>query len=98
MIREKKIPMRRCVGCGERDEKSRLIRVVRTPGGGLILDAGGRANGRGAYLCKKEKCLARALRNRGIERALSVTLSDEMRGALEKEMQTIAESEGAGAP
>ena len=47
----KKIPMRRCTGCGEMKEKKSLIRIVRTPEGEIKLDRTGKTNGRGAYLC-----------------------------------------------
>ena len=48
---QKKIPTRKCVGCGEMKEKKELIRIVRTPEGEILLDATGKANGRGAYIC-----------------------------------------------
>ena len=44
----KKIPMRKCTGCGEMKEKKSLIRVVRTPEGEIKLDRTGKTNGRGA--------------------------------------------------
>ena len=47
----RKVPMRKCVGCGEMKSKKELIRVLRTPEGEILLDAAGRKNGRGAYLC-----------------------------------------------
>ena len=48
----KKIPMRQCVGCGEMKNKREMMRVLKTPEGPIVLDATGRKNGRGAYLCK----------------------------------------------
>ena len=46
---QKKIPTRKCVGCGEMRDKKDLIRVIKTPDGEIRLDTTGRANGRGAY-------------------------------------------------
>ena len=66
----KKIPMRQCLGCREMKPKKELIRVVRTPEGEVLLDPTGRRNGRGAYLCCKKECLARAVKTRALERAL----------------------------
>ena len=34
----KRVPERRCTGCGERFEKPALIRVVRSPEGEISLD------------------------------------------------------------
>ena len=50
MATVKKIPTRRCTGCGEHFPKSALIRVVRSPEGVFSLDLTGRAAGRGAYM------------------------------------------------
>ena len=55
---QKKIPMRKCVGCGEMKEKKDMIRVIKTPENEIILDATGKANGRGAYLCNSAECLS----------------------------------------
>ncbi len=56
----KKIPMRKCVGCQEMKEKKSLIRVVKTAEGDIILDDTGKKNGRGAYICKSLECLKKA--------------------------------------
>ena len=48
-MKERKIPMRRCIGCGTSKEKNSLIRIVCYEGN-VSLDTTGRAKGRGAYL------------------------------------------------
>ncbi len=73
----KKVPMRMCVACREMKPKKELIRVVRTPEGEIIADETGRRNGRGAYLCRAEACLGKALKTRALERALESPLSEE---------------------
>ena len=50
----RKVPMRKCVGCGEMKNKKELIRVLKTPEEEILLDATGRKNGRGAYLCRDQ--------------------------------------------
>ena len=73
----KKIPMRMCVSCREMQPKKELVRVVRTPEGAVVLDTTGRANGRGAYLCKKSACLEKAIKSRALERALENKIDSE---------------------
>jgi predicted RNA-binding protein YlxR (DUF448 family) len=85
----KKIPMRRCVGCMEKYEKSELVRVLRTPEGDVKIDATGRANGRGAYLCRKQACLEKALKNRGLERSLDMKIPESVMDELKKEMDAL---------
>ena len=67
----KKIPMRQCVGCREMKEKRALIRVVKSPEGEISLDFRGKKPGRGAYLCRDTACLARALKQKQLERQLA---------------------------
>ena len=61
MASVRKQPQRACIGCGQMKDKKELIRVLRTPEGEFTLDATGRKNGRGAYLCRSAECLERAL-------------------------------------
>ena len=78
----KKVPMRMCVGCREMKPKKELIRVVRTPEGDVVADETGRKNGRGAYLCRSEACLNKALKIRALDRALEQPLSEAAVDAL----------------
>lgn len=82
----KKIPMRMCVACREMRAKKDLMRVVRTAEGELVLDATGKQNGRGAYLCRDAACFARAVKTRALERALEAPLNERLLSALESEI------------
>ena len=85
----RKVPMRKCVGCGEMKSKKELIRVLRTPEGEILLDATGRKNGRGAYLCPSEECLKKAIKNKGLERSFKMAIPKEVYESLEKEMEVL---------
>ena len=78
----KKVPMRMCVACREMKPKKELLRVVRTPEGEIVADETGRKNGRGAYLCRSEACLNKALKIRALDRALEQPLSEAAVDAL----------------
>lgn len=75
-MHEKKIPMRKCTGCGEMKPKKELIRVVRSPEGDVSLDDTGKKPGRGAYLCPDPACLAKARKGKRLERAFGVQIPD----------------------
>ena len=68
---QKKSPMRMCVGCREMKPKRELVRVVCNKEGEVFVDPTGKANGRGAYVCKNRECLQRAVKTRALERAFS---------------------------
>ena len=66
---EKKVPMRRCAGCGQSKPKKELIRVVCCEDG-LKADPGAKLPGRGVYICRSEECLASAVKRNGFARSL----------------------------
>ncbi|GCA65759.1 hypothetical protein KGMB01110_01950 [Mediterraneibacter butyricigenes] len=86
---KKKVPMRKCVGCGEMKNKKEMIRVLKTPEEEFVLDASGKKNGRGAYLCPSGECLERAIKSKGLERSFKQAIPSEVYDELKEEMQTI---------
>jgi len=88
-MKPKKIPMRMCVGCREMKPKRELIRVVRAPDGGVSMDPVGKKPGRGAYVCRQEACLMRAIKQKQLERQLEVVLSEEVSQALRWELEHL---------
>lgn len=87
-MKQKKIPMRMCVGCREMKEKKALIRVVRSPEGVVSIDPIGKKPGRGAYVCRDVKCLQRALKQKQLDRQLETPIGEDVAQQLE---QTLAE-------
>lgn len=92
MATGKKIPMRKCIGCNEMKNKKEMLRVLRTTDGEIVLDATGRQNGRGAYLCRSRECLKMAVKSRGIERSLKMAVPREIYENLEKEMEQLEQN------
>ena len=84
---QKKIPMRKCLGCQEMRPKKELIRVVRSPEGLISLDFKGKAPGRGAYLCPEMQCLKKAVKAKALERAFDTAIGQDIYDALLSEME-----------
>ena len=82
----KKIPQRQCNGCGEMKNKKELIRVIKTNEGEISIDATGKKNGRGAYICPSLDCFKKAVKNKGLERSLKAAVPEEIYRQLEEEM------------
>ncbi len=93
--KEKKLPVRRCVGCGEHKEKTALLRIVRTPEGEIVPDRTGKKNGRGAYLCPSSACLKKAVKTRALSRALETEIPDEVMQRLAAELEEDKDGQGA---
>ena len=73
---EKKIPMRKCLGCGEMKPKKELIRAVKSPEGEISLDLTGKKSGRGAYICPDKSCFQKARKAKRLERALEAQIPE----------------------
>lgn len=84
MAGTKKIPMRKCLVCGEMKPKKELIRVVRPPDGEIAADMTGKKSGRGAYICRSKECIALARKQRRLEKAFSCKVEDAVYDELEK--------------
>lgn len=85
-MKTKKIPQRTCVGCGQVKSKKEMIRIVRSPEGDINLDRSGKKPGRGAYVCPDPECIAKAIQNKGLEKALQVKIGQETKESLLKEL------------
>ncbi len=98
----KKVPLRKCTGCGEMKEKRELIRVVKAPekkdengnvvsGGEISLDLTGRKPGRGAYVCKNTDCFEKARKARRFERSLSCKIPEDVYEQMSAELENASE-------
>ena len=88
-----KIPMRQCAGCREMKSKKEMIRILKTSDEEIVLDATGKKNGRGAYLCFSEDCLEKAIKNHGLERSLKAAIPKEIYEDLKKEFDRIGKQQ-----
>lgn len=91
-MKNRKIPLRQCVGCREMKPKRDLIRVVRSPEGEISLDFKGKMPGRGAYICHDRACLDRAKKSKALGRALDAEIPEEVYGRLAQQMEAPDES------
>ncbi len=87
MLKQRKVPLRKCTGCQAMKSKKEMLRIVRDPEGHVSLDRTGKKSGRGAYICDQEECLEKAIQNKGIERSLGVPVSRELVETLREEFR-----------
>ena len=82
----RRVPLRKCTGCGEMKPKKELVRVVKSPEGEIALDLTGRRAGRGAYVCRKRDCLAAARKAHRLEKAFACAIPDTLYDSMEEEL------------
>ncbi len=91
---QKKIPMRRCVGCNTSKAKKELVRVVKNASGEISLDTVGKMPGRGAYICASLECLAKAQKRKALERAFKEQIPAEVYASLHETLaQAVQQAE-----
>lgn len=86
MKKAKKIPQRKCIGCGEQKSKFDLIRVVKTKENQVFIDRMGKLNGRGAYLCDDLNCLEKAIKTKALNRSFEMEIDDKTYENLREEI------------
>ncbi len=79
-------PIRECICCGDKFSKASLIRVVKNDSG-IFVDASGKQNGRGAYLCGKPDCLDKLIKQKRLNRAFKMNVSENVYQTLIKEIE-----------
>jgi predicted RNA-binding protein YlxR (DUF448 family) len=90
------IPQRTCIGCRQEAGKRELVRVVRTPDQQVVLDATGRARGRGAYVHASRVCWEKALKGATIKNALKISPAPEDVDALRAYGMALPAEESEG--
>lgn len=76
-MKQKKVPLRKCVVSNEMKPKKEMVRVVKDKEGNVTIDPSGRQNGRGAYVSLDPAILDTAREKHGLDRSLGIALSDE---------------------
>lgn len=87
-MKQRKTPLRLCLGCNESKDKRELIRVVKNKDGEIFIDKTGKANGRGAYICNSAQCLEKAIKNKRLSKAFSAEIPAEIYDKLRKEIKS----------
>ncbi len=83
----KKMPIRKCIACGEQKLKKELIRVVKNNDNHVFVDFTGKANGRGAYICRSKACFDLAIKKNAFNRALESKIDDSVFAALKERLE-----------
>ena len=74
----KKIAQRTCMGCNEKKDKNKLIRIVKNKDNEIKVDKTGKMAGRGAYICDDINCLEKVVKSKRLERVLDTKISEEI--------------------
>ena len=80
---EKKVPIRTCVACRKPMPKKELVRIVKS-GEQIFLDLTGKANGRGAYICKDLECLKKLKKQKILNKVFSTNVSEQTYAEIEE--------------
>lgn len=77
-MNKKKLPLRKCIGCGQQFGKKEMIRIVKNKENNIEVDFSGKAHGRGAYVCPNEECIEKLRKSKALNRAFSMEVKNEI--------------------
>jgi len=73
----KEFPIRTCLGCYNKKNKSDLLRIVKTSDGSVKVDNTGKSEGRGSYICHDIECLEKLIKSRRLNKVLKMNITEE---------------------
>lgn len=88
-MKQRKIPLRMCIGCQEMKPKKELMRVVKNKENEISLDPIGKKQGRGAYICNSLSCFEKAKKGKKLERAFEAAISEEVYNQLKDQLEGL---------
>lgn len=86
-MKQKKVPLRMCLGCQEMKPKKELIRIVRNKENETSVDFSGKKPGRGAYICKSIECFEKARKGKRLEKAFEAKIEDDVYDTLKQQLE-----------
>lgn len=92
-MKKRKIPLRKCIACGESKAKKELLRIVKTREGDVKVDLTGKVNGRGAYICPTIECLDLAIKSKKISKSLEIEITDSVHEELREAIRNLKPEE-----
>ncbi|WP_456275459.1 RNase P modulator RnpM [Bacillus sp. AK128] len=88
-MRNRKVPLRKCVASQEMKDKKELIRIVRSKEGDISIDLTGKMAGRGAYLSKNKDIILQAQK----KNILASQLKTKVDQSIYEELLALVEKE-----
>lgn len=86
-MKQKKVPLRMCLGCQEMKSKKELIRIVKNKENEISVDFTGKKQGRGAYICRNTICFEKARKGKRLEKAFESSISEEIYEILKQQLE-----------
>lgn len=87
MQNKPKEKIRMCIVCRGQSDKKTLLRIVKNKDGEIFVDKTGKANGRGAYVCKSQECYAKLCKQKSLNKAFKCNIPDEVYKKIGEEIE-----------
>jgi len=78
--------LRMCVVCKAQSDKKELLRIVKNKEGQIFVDKTGKANGRGAYVCKDKDCFQKLCKQKSLNKAFKCNVPQEIYNLIGEEI------------
>ena len=86
-MKQRRIPLRMCLGCQEMKPKKELVRIVRDKEGNTSVDFTGKMAGRGAYVCHSAECFEKVMKFRRLDKAFSAKIDNDVYDMLKRQLE-----------
>ena len=73
-----KEPLRMCIACRCMNPKKSMLKIVKNKNGRIEIDADYNKEGRGAYICKNDKCLELLQKKKALNKAFKTNIDENL--------------------
>lgn len=80
-----------CAICREKQSKYNLVRIVNNSENGVCVDASGKMNGRGAYICTQGNCIDQGKAKNALEGALKTAIANDAFKKIQESVHALAQ-------
>lgn len=84
---QQKEKIRMCIVCRGQSYKKTLLRIVKNKDGEIFVDKTGKANGRGAYVCKNKDCFEKLCKQKSLNKAFKCNVPQEVYQKIGEEIE-----------
>ena len=82
-------PERTCIVCRKKGGKENFIKIVKNKSGEILIETDKKLDGRGAYICKDEKCLTACKSKKALNRVFKTAIPENIYEGIVTGTQTM---------
>lgn len=82
-------PERTCIVCRKKGSKQNFVKIVKNKNGEVFVETTKKLEGRGAYVCKDEKCLSALKKSKALNRTFKTAIPENFYEGIVNDIKSL---------